>query len=189
MRSMEYINEQIVKMNRNEKSQNSFKKIYQKELKELSDMLKDNESLDYLDTGLYEKEVWVLGITNLRVVLLHKGLFYGFKQKEIMLDNISSIKFEKELMFAKLFIEENGLKTNIIGQINKNYIAHLVQVLNENINLFKNNLYKDSNINIQGTTNAKDELIDKIKQLAELKEQGILTEKEFTLAKEKLLTL
>ena len=189
MRDLEYIHGRIKNM---EITDSTFKKKLfgtKKEVNELQTILKDNEELDYIVSGFMDGNTWLIAVTSLRLMFLDKGMLFGLKQKDVMLDKINSINMKKGLMFAKVFIEDGSGKTLVIDQILKADVTHFIDILNDNINMFKNNLYRpvqEVKTVIQEAA-PKVDLIEKLKELASLKEQGFLTDEEFLQAKTKLL--
>ncbi len=190
MRTIEYIHGRIKAMDLKDET---FKRKFgtKKEVNELVNILKDDESLDYIVSGFYDGTTWLVAVTSLRLLFIDKGMLFGVKQKEVMLDKINSINFKKGLLLAKLFIEDGSGKTLIIDSIDKDDLLPFVNILNENINVFKSNLYKRSiNENTsEDKNNSKEDFIKQLKDLATLRNEGILTEEEFIIAKQKLISM
>ena len=189
MRNLEYIHGRIKAM---EISDPAFKqKLFgtKKEVNELQTVLKDNEELDFIVSGSMDGNTWLVSITSLRLIFLDKGMLFGLKQKDVMLDKVNSINMKKGLILAKIFIEDGSGKTLIIDNLQKPDATRFVDILNDNINVFKNNLYKPTpEIRTIIQEAPKVDLVEKIKELASLKEQGFLTDEEFVQAKVKLLS-
>ncbi|WP_370543077.1 PH domain-containing protein [Geomicrobium sp. JCM 19055] len=49
-------------------------------------MLHDNEVVNYATSGFLEGNTWLVVSTNQRVIFIDKGMVYGIKQKEILLE-------------------------------------------------------------------------------------------------------
>lgn len=85
MRSEEYILEKIREMDKVD----SFGT--KKEIKELPNILKDDEELIYITSGFNDGNTWLIACTDKRILFLDKGMIFGLKQKEIPLDKVHSI--------------------------------------------------------------------------------------------------
>ena len=180
MRNIEYINKQIENMNLNDTRFKSKLLGTKNEINELCNILNDQENLLYIISGFHEGNDWLICLTNSRLIFLTKGLLLArIKQKEIILDKISSINFKKGLLLSSLMLEENGVRSIKIDNINKKDLDVFINLLHKTINNFKINLNPDHS--------ADSDLISKLKELDNLRKNGILNEEEFKLAKQQLL--
>ncbi len=97
------------------KSDENLSKIYQrfseigvedlfgtkKEVKELPMILKDNENIMYVTSGLYNNNTYLIVCTDLRLLFLDKGMIYGLKFHEFPFEKINSVSYKKDFFLAK----------------------------------------------------------------------------------------
>lgn len=178
LRTQEYINERLNSMG----NIDSFGT--KKEIKELPNILHDDEELLYITSGFLEGNTWLISCTNKRIIFLDKGMVFGLKQKEIPLDKINSIEHKTGLVLGEISIWDGASKIEI-KNITKKTIKPMIDILNNSIQEFKNKTNSFQQENKQGLN--EDDIISKLERLAKLKEQGILTEEEFLQGKAKIL--
>ena len=88
------------------------KLIGRKEIKELPDILCEDEVVENLIQGFYNNGNGILVATNKRLIFIDKGLLYGLKVEDFPLDKISTIQYSTGMLMGKLTIK--ALKFNII---------------------------------------------------------------------------
>ncbi len=110
-----------------------------REIDELSKLLKEDESLDFILSGFEDGSSWLIALTDRRLMLLNKG-FVSLKKKELMLDKISAVNIHKGLIQGKVFIEDAGAKTMTISQIYLDDIDGFVEAVNDNVRAYKDSL-------------------------------------------------
>ena len=179
MRTLEYVNEQLRSMG----SLDTFGT--KKEIRELPNILHDDEELLYITSGFLDGNTWLISCTNERIIFLDKGMVYGLKQKEIPLDKINSVEHSKGLMLGKITIWDGAAQITI-ENIQKKSLDPMLNTINSAIKAFKNTTNNNIN-NIDNTINDED-IVSKLERLARLKEQGILSEEEFLQGKLKILS-
>lgn len=86
---------------------------------------------------------------------------------------------ENIIRYIKKYDEENGVRSIKIDNINKKDLDVFINLLHKTINNFK--------INLNADHSADNDLISKLKELDNLRKNGILNEEEFKLAKQQLL--
>lgn len=152
-----------------------------KEIAELPLILRKDETIKAMTSGLTDGNTWLIVCTNKRVLMLDKGMIYGLKLIDIPLDRINSISHSKGLIFGKISITD-GATTRTIENISKDTVSFFADTVNEQVELYKNN--KNSNLtNMVNAISPADELI-KYKQLLDM---GALTKEEFDIKKKELL--
>jgi hypothetical protein len=149
--------------------------LSRKEVKELPNILRENETVENATSGTYNNSGGLLVGTNSRVLFIDKGLLYGLKIEEFGLDKISSSQFETGLLMGKLTIFASGNKA-VIDMVPKGEVKAFAEWLSNKI----------TNKSSTPTPSTND-VTDQIKKLAELRDGGILTEEEFTAKKKQLL--
>jgi len=151
-----------------------------KEINSLPEILRENENITALTSGLHQGNTWLIVCTTMRILFLDKGFIYGLKQIDIPLDKINSVQHETGLFMADIVIWDGASKVvveNILKEPAKEFVKRVHDTLHE---------YKEKGRNPVIVQESKD-LAGQLLKLAELKEKGILTEDEFLDQKKKLL--
>lgn len=89
-----------------------------KELEELPNILSSEEKIKGIISGDYNNNSGILVTTSTRILFIHKHFFYGLKIEDFRLDKITTIKYERGIVFASINIIANGNVTQI-KNINK----------------------------------------------------------------------
>lgn len=152
-----------------------------KEIKELPNILWDNESLEKIVQGMYNNKQGVLVATSLRLIFIDKGLLYGLSVEDFPYDKISSIQYETKMMFGKITIYTSGNKATI-EQIDKKQTRDFAEYVRNKIS--KNGNKPDVS---KEKSTPPDDVVTQLERLAKLKEQGILSQDEFDAQKQKIL--
>lgn len=147
-----------------------------KEVKELPNIIQDNEEITYATSGMVDGNTWLIVSTNKRIIFLDKGMFFGLKQIEIPLNKVNSIGHKKGLVLGEIEVWDGASRTKIT-HVSKESLVPFVEAVNKS----KENLEKQQNIGNQ--ISVADELM-KFKQLLD---QGIITQEEFEIKKKELL--
>ena len=79
-----------------------------KELDSLPALLSPYEQVLAFSSGLHEGNTWLIALTDQRVILLDKGLFFGLKQTSIEIDRINNIESKSGLLFGSISIGSNA---------------------------------------------------------------------------------
>ncbi len=158
-----------------------------KEIKELPNILWEDETVENVIQGTYNNGNGILVATNRRLVFVDKGILYGLKVEDFAYDKISSIQYETGMLFGKLTIFTSGNKA-IVNNVLKAKVRVFGDWVRARISAQKENVIQHQptkQFNSQENVN----IADQLERLAKLKEQGILTEDEFASQKKKLLGL
>jgi hypothetical protein len=147
-----------------------------KEIKELPKILKEDERVLALTSGLMDNNTWLIVLTHRRVIFLDKGMIYGLKQVETPLEKINSIEHKIGMIMGEIHIWDGSSKMSIRNCI-KNTVQPFVNALNDALEVSKKG----------GHAPSSNSVADELQKLASLKEQGILSEEEFAAEKGKLL--
>ena len=151
-----------------------------KEVKELPNIIQDDEVITYATSGLLNGNTWLIVSTNKRVIFLDKGLIFGLNQIEIPLGKINSIGHKKGLILGEIEIWDGASKMNIT-HVSKDTLIPFVNAVNkarEELNT------PFSQIITQQVSSA-----DEILKFKSLLDQGIITLEEFNKKKKELLGL
>ena len=97
-----------------------------KEVKELTNIIGDDEIITYATSGVYEGHTWLIVSTSKRIILLDKGMLFGVNQIEIPLSKVNAVKYRKGLFVgeieiwdgASMFRVKNVLKKTLIPFVN-----------------------------------------------------------------------
>ena len=155
-----------------------------REINELPDILWENESVENLIQGMYNNGNGILVATNKRLVFIDKGLVFGLKVEDFPYDKISSIQYSTGLLLGKLTIFTSGNKA-VIDNVDKKRVRIFGDFVRNKIS--SKDTVETPSKQSQQKADTSDDIVSKLERLAKLKEQGILTEEEFTQQKQKIL--
>ena len=158
---------------------------YKKSLELVKEHLESTETVKASVFGMYEGKLMgndisrngIFVATEKRVVFFAKKLL-GYDLETFPFRNISSVEQSKGLMGHKITIHASGNNANM-KWIQQGDVPQFIQFINQNIG--------QSAQAIPQVVNVETDIPSQIKKLAELKDQGILTEDEFTSKKSELL--
>lgn len=111
-------------------------------------------------------------------------MVFGIKQVDINLNNIVSVGGKTGLMFGEITISTSG-QNYTIKNVMKGSVIPFTNLVNET----RNTLNSPAKPQQEPTKAIQsfDEQMSKIERLAEMKEEGILTEEEFQQQKQRIL--
>mgnify|MGYP000059172111 FL=1 len=149
-----------------------------KEVKELPNVIQDDEIITYATSGMLNGNTWLIVSTNKRVIFLDKGMIFGLKQVEIPLDKINSISYKKGLLLGEITIWDGAAPMGITA-VTKQTLVPFVEAVNKS----------REELNHSRTKSASPQLsaADEILKFKSLLDQGILTQEEFDKKKKELL--
>lgn len=157
-----------------------------KEVLELPNILDDTEKIHGLCSGLLDGNTWMMVCTNKRLLFLDKGMVFGLKVKEFLLNKINAVSYSKGLLMGKISVS-HGSGSFQIEQIEK----HVVQQFTDSLTLCIKNA-QNPNPQIATAPEAEDEELLRIKKIREYKalcDEGIITPEQFEAKKNELLGL
>ena len=131
--------------------------------------------------GINSKLNGVLVLTSERIVFYYKKSLGGYQFEEYPLNKISSISFNKGLITRsiKFHVSNNDLKMGWIPRWEK--AEDFVKNVKSHMSSPKEKIPTNESKNL--------DVADQLKKLADLKEQGILNEDEFSAQKKKILNM
>ncbi|MDR1285414.1 MAG: PH domain-containing protein [Campylobacteraceae bacterium] len=156
--------------------------LNRKEIKELPNILWDNERLQKIVVGIYNNNMGMLVATDKRLIFIDKGLFYGLRIEDFGYDKISSIQYELGILTGDItiYVSNNKAKiTHIAKQQAKDFCVHARNYISGQ----KSDLPSSA---ISSQLSSKN-VIDEIERLFKLKESGAITDGEFNALKNKLM--
>ena len=145
-----------------------------KEVKELPNIISDDEIITYATSGVYDGHTWLVISTNKTIIFLDKGMFFGVNQIEIPLSKVNSIKYRKRFFLGEIEIWDGASMIKVTNILKKTLVP-FVNAVNDSIEEFEN-LKKNQ-------TSVADELI-KFKKLLD---EGVINRVEFDKKKKELL--
>ena len=152
-----------------------------KEVKELPNIIHDDEIITYATSGTLNGNTWLIVSTNKRVIFLDKGMIFGLNQVEIPLSKINSIAHKKGLILGDIEIWDGASKMKITN-VSKNTLVPFVNAVNkarEELNKPQTQVIQQQHISSA----------DEILKFKALLDQGIITQEEFNQKKKELLGL
>ncbi|TNE29207.1 MAG: hypothetical protein EP346_06840 [Bacteroidetes bacterium] len=152
--------------------------LKRKEIKELPNVLHDQEQILHMIQGIYSGGIGILVLTNKRMIFVDKGMMYGLKVEEFPLANINSVTFESGLLMGKVKIHSSGNGAEI-SNVDKDAARHFADYYSRMKHSESTASSSDSNPTV--------DVIGQIERLAELRDKGIITPEDFESQKQKML--
>lgn len=154
-----------------------------KELNELAKLIDtdNNEIIKYAASGFDSKGNSVLiTCTNERVLIINKNMLIGGDVDSIPLEKINAVTVKQHFATGDLSIT-NGADTTTLTKID-------LQALPTLAGRIRSSLKKAKSGETLGTKDSSN-LIEELRQLKELVDEGVITEEEFTAKKKKVLNI
>jgi len=148
------------------------------EIKSLNKVLWEDEEPEDIIEGIYNRGHGLLVATNKRLIFIDKGIF-SLTVEDFPYDKITSIMYHEGLIFGNIDIFVAGNREEI-KQILKNRVRPFAEAVRNKISLLSSHVPQRSN----GT----DDKYANLEKLNELKEKGIISEREFNQEKRKILS-
>lgn len=149
-----------------------------KELQMLPDLLTEEENILAVASGIMDKVSGLLVVSDTRVIFLSKGLLGGLSKTIFAPEQIRSVSNEAGIFSGDLIISLGEKKPKKISGINTSSLRRLTEKINL---LMAGSVKPDKAFPTTGS------FLDELERLGILKEKGLLTEEEFSIAKAKLL--
>lgn len=151
-----------------------------KEMEHLPDAMNEGEQLLAFASGLMDKKTWLIALTDQRILLLDKGMFYGLSQSEFSLDNVSAVSYETGMLMGKLVIQV-GSVNHTITQVPKKAASSFAERTRHAMKALH-----DTPASANSVPN-DDDIVSKLERLAALRDRGVLDDNEFADQKAKIL--
>ncbi|HEI6552842.1 TPA: PH domain-containing protein [Staphylococcus aureus] len=155
---------------------------HRKEVKELPMILKDNENIMYVTSGLYNNNTYLIVCTDLRLLFLDKGMIYGLKFHEFPFEKINSVSYKKGLLFGEIIIH-HGSSSIAIGSISKNTVSRMAETIQEQISI------RESSMKPSNSEKMSFSVADELIKYKELLDVGVISQEEFDKKKQQLLDI
>ena len=151
-----------------------------REVKQLPDIINDDEVIVYGCSGMNDGNTVLCILTNKRILMLDKGLLYGIKSTEIPLDMVNGVSYSKGLMLGKISITNCATITKL-ENVNKNDAPIMSNAIKEQAEQHKSHLKKENqpDSSTHHDDLETDQLVNELRKLKPLVDDGIITEDEF----------
>ena len=146
-----------------------------KEVKELTNIINDDEIITYATSGVYDGHTWLVVSTNKRIIFLDKGMLFGVNQIEIPLSKVNAVKYKKGLFVGEIEIWDGASMFRVKSVLKKTLIP-FIKAVNNSIEEMK----KTQN-------SPKLSVADEIMKFKRLLDEGAITQEEFDKKKKELL--
>jgi hypothetical protein len=151
-----------------------------KELHYLPEIVREGEQVLAFTSGVMDGNTWLITLTDRRIIFLDKGMIYGLKQTVVDLDRVNAVSGETGLFFGKITITDSA-KDRTITNVWKKTVKSFTNRVQEAIEA-----KKPGDQRMTGGDAAPDR-VGQLERLAQLKAQGILSEEEFLVEKQRIL--
>ena len=152
------------------------------EIKELPDILWQDESIENIVQGVYSDSNGILVATNNRLVFVYKRFLGGVKVEDFPYDKISSIQYETGVWLGKITVFASGNKAEIT-HIEEKQARVFCEAVRARIAKSAESVRTSST----APATSDDDVLVKLERLVKLKEQGALDENEFQSQKNRIL--
>ena len=146
-----------------------------KEVKELTNIIGDDEIITYATSGVYEGQTWLILSTSKRIILLDKGMLFGVNQIEIPLSKVNAVKYRKGLFVGEIEIWDGASMFRVKNVLKKTLIP-FVNAVNDSIEEIE-----------KSQKSSKPSAADEIIKFKKLLDEGTITQEEFNKKKKELL--
>lgn len=157
-----------------------------REVSYLPEIMKENEHVLYLSSGITNWTTWLIVCTEERVILLDKGMFFGMKHMEIPLNKINSIVYHTGIFFGTIEIF-HGSSVMLIEYCTKSTVKPFADVVSAAIKKFGKETATPTQIQTIVNNTQTVDVASQLERLSNLVEKGILSKEEFETQKKKLL--
>lgn len=157
-----------------------------KEFFHLPEILGDGEVPLAIASGYMSDNTWLVTLTNQRIIFLDKGMFFGVKQVDVNLRDIVSVAGKTGLLLGQISVSTSG-QNYTIDKVSKGSVIPFTNLINKTRNISASPFNTPAPESTTKSTSSLDEMMNKLERLAEMKEQGILTDEEFQTQKQRIL--
>ena len=146
-----------------------------KEVKELTNIINDDEIITYATSGVYDGHTWLVVSTNKRIIFLDKGMLFGVNQIEIPISKVNAVKYKKCLFVGEIEIWDGASMFRVKSVLKKTLIP-FINAVNNSIEEMK-----------KTQKSPKLSVADEIMKFKRLLDEGAITQEEFDKKKKELL--
>ncbi|WP_343664907.1 PH domain-containing protein [Chryseobacterium mucoviscidosis] len=154
------------------------------EIKELPYVLDSDEKILAIIDAQFAKttDAGILLVTPKRIISVSKAMFSPAKVNEFLNDNILEVSFVKNFVSPNIRIHTKEKTVEFESFFNKDYAEDFYHFISKIYN--KEEIPETSSVE---ENTVSESVLEQLEKLGRLRENGILTEEEFTLQKKKLL--
>ena len=145
----------------------------------LHEVLTGGEVIHAVTSGFFDGHTWIVVVSNIRILFLDKGMFYGLKQVDMPLNKISSISQKTGFFFGEIEVASSSGSKKITS-IPKRNVLKVSSIL---AGLIHGDTAKAAPLRERAT-----DLATQFEKLDSLHQKGALTDDEFRMSKAKLLS-
>ena len=146
----------------------------------LPEVLCEGETILFMTSGTYDRDTWLITVTDTRLIFLDKGMLFGFKRHELPYEQMRSISYSLGLTLASVSID-TSFDIVRIDNLQKTEALKLTELVSSYIRNLQTKKAPER------TRAAVNDIVSQLERLAVLKEKGILTDREFAEQKAKIL--
>ncbi|HYG59125.1 MAG TPA: PH domain-containing protein [Symbiobacteriaceae bacterium] len=159
------------------------------EIKELPNILWEDELPERIIAGYYAKGNGILVATNKRLVFIDKGLMWGLRVEDFPYDKISTIEYNTGMLLGDLTIYTSGNRAKI-EHVDKTQVREFGEYVRARItSAMAHKSAAAAPAASPPAPPAGGDVMAQLERLAQLRTQGLIDETEFKAAKARLLGL
>ncbi len=162
------------------------KLISKRHIRQLIEHLSENERVEHLTPGIYDKGAGVLAHTDRRLLFLRDTWRGSATSEDFPFSRISSVQWSSGLMLGTVTIFANG-NTAEIKNVPKEIGKSMVDAVRAIISQPAPTAYSPPPVPSAPTASGDGDVIEQLRKLGELRDAGIVTDAEFEAKKAELL--
>ena len=147
-------------------------------LSDVEDAIYPGEQIFAIGEGVLNLDMWLILVTDRRILLLCRGLLFGFKTKTIELEKISAVTSEPGRMMTTLIVKE-GRFNHEISNIHKDAAITIEKKIKAGL--------KANEIGLPAETLPEDEHLASLAELVKRREARLIDDEEFDTEKAKIM--
>jgi hypothetical protein len=147
-------------------------------LSDVEDAIYPGEQIFAIGEGVLNLDMWLILVTDRRILLLCRGLLFGFKSKTIELEKISAVTSESGRMMTTLIVKE-GRFNHEISNIHKDAAITIEKKIKAGL--------KANEIGLPAETLPEDEHLASLAELVKRREARLIDDEEFDREKAKIM--
>lgn len=147
-----------------------------KEVRSLPEILSDNERILYATSGFINGQTVLIVLTQNRILFINRGLIYGTQNKEIPLNKLNELSYNKGIMYGKITVI-NGATSVTIDNVDKKTAGTFAKKTRNAINNLNNKSLNSNSISIA----------DELMKYKKLLDADAITQEEYDKKKKELL--
>jgi flagellar motility protein MotE (MotC chaperone) len=153
---------------------------FKPELGELPELLNHGEQVVALSAGIMEGALWLITVTDQRILFIDNTMLTGLSQTSIDLDHVTTVSCEIGLIFGTIIIED-GASKRVIDNIWKLSAEKVAQKIRDAM-LLKRSLSKLT----RALEEAEKDPSKRLEKITALLQKGVIGFDEFQLLKSRL---